>query len=325
MSIVVSGQGLLVPGVRGPADLARPDAAPAAPAQDWFDPVAHLGRRGWKYLSPATRYLLAAANAALGRTHGDPAAEGRRADRFGISVGTHHAIGALHVRLDEEVRRDGAAGLSPAELPGFSVNMPASQAAISLGCRAFSVTLTNPVVAGLEAVVFGADALRRGRADRVLAGATEAAPAAGGPPYDGAAALVLDVVGHGAAAGRPELLGGLSRFVPTGADGGPDPAAARAAAAQVAALAARAGGAGRIGYAFCGPPGTRLLDEAVRHALESAGTRAEPVPSTGADARFGTTSGLLRLAALLGRPEPGLTVAVSADGHLSAVVARGAD
>ncbi|MDJ0346550.1 beta-ketoacyl synthase N-terminal-like domain-containing protein [Streptomyces sp. H10-C2] len=318
MNLSVTGVGLVAPGVRGARDLVLTDAPdPAEADRDWFDPVLHLGPRGWKYMTPATRYLLAAANAATGRSPGEKPPHAHDATRLGVCAGTHHSIGAMHARLDRTIREQGPAGLSPAELPGFSVNMPASQLAISMACRAFSVTLTNPVVGGLDAVLFAMSALRRGRADRVLATATEDACAAAGT-LGGAAALMLDI---DADQGSPQLTGGLSRFVPRAAHGGWEPAALTTAADRIAALGA---GEHTVRYAFCGSAVAAPVDESVQKAFAAAGIALRTTAFTGGDARFGTVSALLQLAGLLEEPGPGLVVAVSDDGHLAAVTLLGA-
>ncbi|GGO79976.1 beta-ketoacyl synthase N-terminal-like domain-containing protein [Wenjunlia tyrosinilytica] len=286
---------------------------------DWFDPVPYLGRRGWKYLTPATRYLLAAANEAAGTRHGDKPPHGHDAARFGVCTGTHHSIAAMHARLDRTIREEGSSGLSPAELPGFSVNMPASQLAISMQCRAFSVTLTNPVVAGLDAVLFALNALRRGRADRVLATATEDT-APGSDTLGGAAALLLERGDRDADPAPGEVTGGTSRFITRDPAGAWRPESLRAAAEKVAGLGA---GEQVLRYAFCGPDSTASVDEAVREAFSARGPALKDTASAGADARFGAVSGLLQLAGLLNDPGPGLVVAVSDDGHLAAVTVRG--
>lgn len=358
MNAYITGIGMVAPGVRTPGDLDGPQA-PEEVAADWFDPVPFLGKRGWKYFTPATRYLLAAANEAQGTRHGDAPPAEQVAERVGVTTGTHHSISAMHQRLDRIAREEGPAGMSPAELPGFSVNMPASQLAISLRCRAFSVTLTNPVVAGLEAVLFAASALAAGRADRVLATATEEAPATYGaqPPaagpagtLGGAAVLALDARPDPGAQGRAplgEVIGGASRFVPVAADGSWQPRALETAVRRVLALATdgddnsgtddssevngttAAGGAGGpsaaagappLRYAFCGPAAAAPADEAFRKALADCGRPvAEQPPTRGADARYGTVSGILRIGHLLRAPGPWLVVAASADGHLTAV------
>ncbi|MEC3976385.1 beta-ketoacyl synthase N-terminal-like domain-containing protein, partial [Amycolatopsis sp. H20-H5] len=202
MTVMITGVGAIVARERTP---------------DWFDPAEHLGRRGWKYLSPATRYLLAAANQALGRAHGDPVAAEPPAERLGVVTGTQYAIADVHRRMNHTLRTEGAGGLSPAEVPAFSMNTPGSQLAITLKARAFCVTLTNPATAGLEAVLFAMSALRTGRADRVVATATEQVP--DGLGLDGAAAVTLSAAPGGIA----ELTGGFSRFVARGQDGVLDP------------------------------------------------------------------------------------------------------
>ncbi|MFD5348271.1 beta-ketoacyl synthase N-terminal-like domain-containing protein, partial [Streptomyces anulatus] len=194
----------------------------------WFDPAEHLGRRGWKYLSPPTRYLLAAGHLALGRRHDDPPLTGGGSRRLGVVTGTQFAIAHVHRRMDDTLRIEGVRGISPAEVPGFSMSTPGSQLAISSGARAFSVTLTNPVTAGLEAVQFAVTALRTGRADRVVAAATDQAPTGGDRrgQHDAAAAVVLSAPDP---AGSPRafsgITGGISRFIPQNGDGAPEPAA----------------------------------------------------------------------------------------------------
>jgi 3-oxoacyl-[acyl-carrier-protein] synthase II len=179
--------------------------ATLAGSGDWFDAAAHLGRRGWKYLTPATRYLLAAANQALGRDHADPVTGG--AETLGVYTGTHHCVTELHTKLYRTLRQDGVGELSPVELPGFAANVPATQLAMALGAQAFALTLTNPVVSGLEAILLGASAIRRGRATTVLATATEQrSPTC---PGEGAGAAVLTA---DAAEPLATVVGGASRF-----------------------------------------------------------------------------------------------------------------
>jgi 3-oxoacyl-[acyl-carrier-protein] synthase II len=108
--------------------------------------------------------------------------------------------------------------------PNFSINLVASPLSERHGLRAFNVTLTSPVVAGLEAILLGVRAIRTGRADLVVAGATEDLPAApvgelvgrlthGG----GACAVVLEseaAAGRRCASERSRVLTGTLRFFP---------------------------------------------------------------------------------------------------------------
>ncbi|WP_216206415.1 beta-ketoacyl synthase N-terminal-like domain-containing protein [Amycolatopsis aidingensis] len=274
----------------------------------WFDPAAHLGRRGWKYLTPATRFLLAAANLALGRQQGDPAASGQDSTGLGVFTGTHQCITGLHEKLYRTIRQEGVGELSPVELPGFAANIPATQLAITLGARACAVTLTNPVTGGLEGVLLGAQAIRRGRAARVLATAAE--QAAPGAPGEGAGVLVL-----GGAVDRPQgtVLGGVSRFLP-------DPGGPALPADLGVELAASLAGVGPVRVVACGPARTAPLADALGTELAGSG-----VPIAGTDyteARHGTVSPLLTMGALLERPGAAVVLAASGRGHLCALALR---
>jgi hypothetical protein len=309
------------------AAVAEEPAAGSADAPHWFDPAAHLGRRGWKYFSPATRYLLAAGNQALGRRHDDPPLAGADAERFGVVTGTQYAITRVHRRMDTVLTTDGVHGISPAEVPGFSMNTPGSQLAISTGARAFSVTLTNPVTAGLEAVQFAVTALRTGRADRVVAAATDQAPQdhGGSGEYDAAAAVVLSAgngapgTAHGA---RPlaAVTGGLSRFLPPDPAGGPDPAALTASGARIAALAR---GADTVRLVVGGPaaavPLAVAVGDAVAKALADAGVAVRNSAGETREARHCAVSGLLDLIAEARAGGPALVISVSETGHLTAI------
>ncbi|MFF9206159.1 beta-ketoacyl synthase N-terminal-like domain-containing protein [Streptomyces sp. NPDC014986] len=325
---------VLITGVGAVAEEPRPGGG-----EPWFDPAAHLGRRGWKYLTPATRYLLAAGNEALGRRHDDPPLTGAAAERFGVVTGTQYAITRVHRRMNSVLSTEGVHGISPAEVPGFSMNTPGSQLAISTGARAFSVTLTNPVTAGLEAVQFAVTALRGGRADTVVAAAADQAPEDHGArgEYDAAAAVVLTVGGHApgpAGAARPlaRVTGGLSRFLPPGPAGDRDPAALAATAARVAALAhdaAMTPGADGVRLAVGAPAAAAPLAAAVRDAVAKAlAGDGIPVRDPAGDgtrrARHCAASGLLDLIGLVRAGEPALLVSLSELGHLTAIGVNGA-
>ncbi|GAA2947486.1 beta-ketoacyl synthase N-terminal-like domain-containing protein [Kitasatospora cinereorecta] len=315
MNVWLTGTGAVAEGPTAPADVR--DAA-------WFDPAEHLGRRGWKYYSPATRYLLAAGHRALGRRHDDPPLTGPPSLRLGVVTGTQYAIAHAHRRMDDTLRTEGVRAISPAEVPAFSMSTPGSQLAISTGARAFSVTLTNPVTAGLEAVQFALTALRTGRADRVVAAATDQAPD-GERQHDGAAALVLSAPDPAVRAGAiAEITGGLSRFLVRDADGGREPAALASAGRRIAALAAGTQG---LRLVVSGPAGAAPLGAAVREAVATAvagagGSLCDPA-GTFAEARHCTVSGMLELIALARTGDPALLVSLSGSGHLTAVALRG--
>ncbi|MCK1795105.1 hypothetical protein MTQ01_03580 [Streptomyces sp. XM4193] len=335
---------VLITGVGAVAQEPRPAADGTDDA--WFDPVPHLGRRGWKYLSPATRYLLAAGNEAIGRRHSDEPLTGTASERFGVVAGTEYAIAGVHRRMYDTLRTEGVRGISPAEVPAFSMNTPASQLAISAGARAFSATVTNPVTAGLEAVHFAATALRTGRADRVVAAATDQTPpGVEGLGHDAAAAVLLtadaaDVPGgpvdgsvggsvggsYEGALALAEITGGVSRFVPVDADGRWNPVALALGARRIAALAAGVEGSestARPRLVVSAPAAAHefavAVREAVGDALDTPGGGVRDRHTEVQEARHCAVSGLLELVTLAKSGESALVVSVSGSGRLTAI------
>jgi len=143
---------------------------------NWFVEERFLGKRGYKYMTPATKYLLAASAAALS----DAGLSGNAyepQDR-GVVVGTNFAVLGTLDEMDRTILSEGADALRPMHAPNFSVNIPASYVSIQHHCRAFNVSFTDTIVAGLHALFFGAQALQEHRARVVIAAATEDAPPA---------------------------------------------------------------------------------------------------------------------------------------------------
>jgi 3-oxoacyl-[acyl-carrier-protein] synthase II len=184
--LVVTGLGVSTPWTDQPADLPVTNGG-APDGDEWFDVASQLGPRGYRYLPPACRYLLAAARRAA-TAAGDPLA-GVAPQRRAAVVGTNTAVRWVLSDLDSTVTGDGYEALSPAMAPFFSVNVVAGRLAIDHAIRGATVTLTTPAVAGLAALASGRRAAASGRASAVLVGATEATPACGGtgasPPRGG--------------------------------------------------------------------------------------------------------------------------------------------
>ncbi|MFC5747149.1 beta-ketoacyl synthase N-terminal-like domain-containing protein [Actinomadura rugatobispora] len=140
---------------------------PPGDESGWFDVTAELPGRGYGRLPRAVQYLLAAANRAVEDRGGLPDA-GRAA-----AIGTNNACTAMLHAMNRTIIETDAARISPLAAPFFVVSLPAGRLAIELGVRAFSMTLTSPRTAGLDALRTGARALAAGRAGILLAGATE--------------------------------------------------------------------------------------------------------------------------------------------------------
>src|ERR687887_819829 len=94
--------------------------------------------------------------------------------RVGIVFGT--AIGGVNGILEqEEVRRDrGAERVSPNFLPNVLVDTASGQLAISLGIRGPNYAVVSACATGSHAVGEAAELIKRGDADAVIAGGTEA-------------------------------------------------------------------------------------------------------------------------------------------------------
>lgn len=303
--VVVTGTGLVCPAASSVDALLAAGPEGTDPPGDWFDPVAHLGKRGWKYLTPATRYLLAAAGLVLADAKLNP--QRLMPESMGVVVGTNFAANPVVSRLDEIVIAKGADWLSPAEAPNFSVNIPASHISMKYAMRAFNLTLTNPIVAGLESVLTLASAMRRGRARLGIVGATEERPN-GLSVSEGACCLTLEIAADAEERGitaRAMVAGGFSRFMPADAD---LQVIGRALDALIESVD------GPLPFTLIGDD--ERLDEFV---TARAGAKLVRCRFLGADGRYVTVSPLLQLLGLLTRHGRGLVVATSPHGHIAAI------
>lgn len=91
-------------------------------------------------------------------------------ERAGIVVGS--AIGAASESTQQLDRLflKGPGAVSPMAFPNLVLNAPASYAAMEFGFTGVNFTVAQAEVSGEAAIALGADAVRRGRADVVLAG-----------------------------------------------------------------------------------------------------------------------------------------------------------
>jgi 3-oxoacyl-[acyl-carrier-protein] synthase II len=192
MDVVVTGVAAVTP--RGDTLAEALAADRCAPPDGWFDPRQRLGKRGYKYLPAASQYLLAATRGALEGARDDLASVPPEAR--GVAVGTNSAASALHAAIDRTVVGSSTDELSPAFAPFFSINLFSSRLATEHQLKGFNLTSTSPRVAALEALETGLRALRLGRAEWLLVGATEEPldPDEPGAPSSecGAVALVLE-------------------------------------------------------------------------------------------------------------------------------------
>lgn len=177
-AIVITGIGVISPDATSALEVAAALQVPAGEGTyrslDRFEPERFLGKRGFKYMMPAARYAVAAARLAAddaGLTEPAYAPE-----EMGVFLGTTCAAHATLEAMDRTVIAEGAESIQPMEAPNFSINLAASSISMRQQLKAFNVTLTTPLVSGLEALILGAQSIRKGRARMVLAGATEDTP-----------------------------------------------------------------------------------------------------------------------------------------------------
>jgi 3-oxoacyl-[acyl-carrier-protein] synthase II len=328
--VVVTGLGPVCRAACGHAALAAIDESrlfAAAPSGEWFDAPRWLGPRGYKYLPPATRYMLAAAGLAL--AHADIREGTYTEEQRGVMVGSNFAVSAVHDAMDRTILDNGADALSPMEAANFSINLAASYVSLKYGCKGFNVCFTSAMVAGLEALVFGANALGRGRAALLVAGATEGAPPhaigplVGAAVEDGAAcALTLEA----AAAARQRgaqiygtFAGGVLAFAPPRGvqqRGEEDLDPVIAAALDRMTLAAgplHLYGPGH-GCAF-----NEAVGQVTRRQLRERRVNAADESALAADNSLITVSPLLQIAFALSRRQNCLIVSASPLGHIAMV------
>ncbi|MBV9161232.1 MAG: hypothetical protein JO281_06710 [Pseudonocardiales bacterium] len=192
MNMVITGLGIVAPGVGKPAEALAPVMKPEP---GWFDVAATLPGRGYKRLPSACQYLLVAARAAI--TDADDPLSSVDPTRRAAVVGTNNAGAELLEQIDRTIIDSGSGELSPITAPFMAMSSFASRLSIEHAIQGFNLTTNSPRTAGLDAIGIAVRALRTKRADVLVVGATEDAPPPGqrtGAPDVGAAALVCEPV-----------------------------------------------------------------------------------------------------------------------------------
>ncbi|WDG27639.1 beta-ketoacyl synthase N-terminal-like domain-containing protein [Streptomyces sp. CA-278952] len=231
--ILVTGVGIALPGVDGPADLLRTGSTAGEPE---VDPAALLGKRGLRYKDRASRLALCAAADGLRAAGLLTDALTVPGSTVGVAVSSN--LGNLDTvcEVADGIKELGVDGISPMGLPNASSNVVASTVAIRYGLRGPNLMVCNGATSGLDAVYWAASSLAAGRAERFLVIGVETdnryvrgllgLPT--GQLLDGAVALVVEradaAAARGAAGsavlGRYAREGGidqcLDRLVPEG-------------------------------------------------------------------------------------------------------------
>jgi len=122
-----------------------------------------------KRLDRCVQFALSASKEAMD----DAGFNGYRPDRVGVVLGS--GIGGLHelLRQYDVLRERGPGRVSPTFLPNVLPDSASGQVAISLGLRGPNYAVVSACATGAHAIGEGADLVRHGAADAVLAGGTE--------------------------------------------------------------------------------------------------------------------------------------------------------
>ncbi len=130
-----------------------------------------LSRPETKRMDPSAQYAIVAAREAWADA-GSPELDG---DRLGAVVAS--GIGGIWTMLDgwDVVREKGARRVLPMTVPMLMPNSPAANVSIEFGARAGVHAPVSACASGAEAIAYGVQMIRSGRADVVIAGGTEAA------------------------------------------------------------------------------------------------------------------------------------------------------
>jgi 3-oxoacyl-[acyl-carrier-protein] synthase II len=145
-----------------PVTFGAPLAVPAAEV---------LAKVETRRLDPSGQYALIAAREAWADA-GAPEVDG---DRLGVVVAS--GIGGVWTLLSsyDTLKEKGPRRVFPLTVPMLMPNGPAAAVSLELGARAGVHTPVSACASGAEAMAYGAEMIRTGRADIVVAGGTEAA------------------------------------------------------------------------------------------------------------------------------------------------------
>ena len=187
-----------------------------------------LTRPELKRMDPSAQYAVIAAREAWADA-GSPEVDGAR---LGAVVSS--GIGGIWTTLDawDTLREKGGRRVLPMTVPMLMPNSPVAYVSLELGARAGAHALVSACASGAEAIGYGVEMIRSGRADVVVAGGTEATihpmpiaafaasrtlstrnddPAGASRPYDvdrdgfvigeGSGIVVLESAAHAAARG----------------------------------------------------------------------------------------------------------------------------
>ena len=162
--VEITACGWELPAYAGHATLPRAlEGGPNAKAV--FDPESQLGKKGLRYKETATLMALCVAKKTLRRVGleaGAPDVE------FGVVVACNTGNLDTVCQAAQTIHEQHVNATSSMDLPNASSNVVASTVAIRFGLQALNMLVTSGSNAGFDALVLAANAIRNGRARRML-------------------------------------------------------------------------------------------------------------------------------------------------------------
>src|SRR5690625_4439900 len=130
-----------------------------------------LTRQEMRRMDPSAQFAMIAAREAWADA-GEPEVDG---ERLGAVVAS--GIGGVTTLVNawDTIKEKGVRRVLPLTVPMLMPNSPAAYVSIELGAKAGSHTPVSACASGAEAIGYGLEMIRTGRADIVVAGGTEAA------------------------------------------------------------------------------------------------------------------------------------------------------
>jgi 3-oxoacyl-[acyl-carrier-protein] synthase II len=138
-----------------------------------FDPTRYVDKQVARRMDRVLHFAVAATQEALADAALDPQQWDAR--RVGVIVGS--GIGGVHTIVDNQtlLAERGPRRVSPFAVPALMLNSASAHISIMLGARGPNLALATACATGTHAMGEAAEFIRRGRADVMIAGGTEAA------------------------------------------------------------------------------------------------------------------------------------------------------
>lgn len=136
-----------------------------------FDPKDYMDARDARRMARGTQFAVAAARQAVADAG---FAAGQLPDETGVLVGQgNSSFPDLELATRTMIERGGMK-ISPFAMPAVLPSMSAAQVAMQVGARGYNSTVSTACAAGTQALGEAVEVLRRGDAEILLAGGTEA-------------------------------------------------------------------------------------------------------------------------------------------------------